>query len=105
MPFKENLRHYRQKAGLTSKEMASRLGITSTTYWNYENLASEPKYAMLLEICRILGCSPNDLLGYTGSTDSMDSEGKTDTCTETCATIQVHVNVHVHVHKGEENAL
>lgn len=67
MAFKENLRYYRKKAGLTSKEMASKLGIRYTTYLNYENLTSEPRYSMLLEICRILGQSPNDLLGYTGS--------------------------------------
>lgn len=67
MSFKQNLRYYREKAGLTSKEMASKLGIRYTTYLNYENLTSEPRYSMLLEICRILGRSPNDLLGYTGS--------------------------------------
>ena len=67
MSFKQNLRYYREKAGLTSKEMASKLGIRYTTYLNYENLTSEPRYSMLMEICRILGRSPNDLLGYTGS--------------------------------------
>ncbi|MGO5593408.1 helix-turn-helix domain-containing protein [Acidaminococcus sp. HCP3S3_G9_1] len=67
MAFKENLRYYREKAGLTAKELASKLGISYTTYLNYENIASEPRYSMLLKICHILGKSPNDLLGYTGS--------------------------------------
>lgn len=67
MSFMENLRHYREKAGLTAKELASKLGISYTTYLNYENIASEPRYSMLLKICHILGKSPNDLLGYTGS--------------------------------------
>lgn len=63
MAFKENLRYYREKAGLTAKELASKLGISYTTYLNYENIASEPRYSMLLKICHILGKSPNDLLG------------------------------------------
>lgn len=64
MAFRDNLRMYRERAGLTSKELADRLGISYNTYLNYENLSSEPRYEVLCRIARILSTSPNELLGY-----------------------------------------
>lgn len=64
MAFKDNLRKYRERAGLSSKELSKKLGISYTTYLNYENQSSEPRYDKLCEISHILHTSPNELLNY-----------------------------------------
>lgn len=64
MAFKDNLRRFRERAGFTSKQMADKLDISYNTYLNYENLSSEPRYALLCKIARILKTSPNELLDF-----------------------------------------
>lgn len=64
MNFKDNLRHYRELAGISSKEMAQKLEISYTTYLNYENKDSEPRYKTLCKIASLLNVTPNNLLGF-----------------------------------------
>ncbi len=64
MPFQENLRRYREKAGITARDMAKRIGVKYTTYANYENMGSEPKFDTLCKIAAALHVSIDDLLGY-----------------------------------------
>ena len=69
MDFKNNLRTIREKNDLTAKQLVDMLGISYSTYMNYENRGKEPKYEMLRKIASALGCTPNDLLGFSPSTD------------------------------------
>ena len=67
MTFKDNLRTYRLKNGLTAKALAECLGISYSTYMGYENEGKEPKYDLLCRIAGTLGCTPNDLLDFQPS--------------------------------------
>lgn len=67
MPFQENLRHYREKAGYAqAKDFAAFLGIKYTTYIAYENQGREPKYDTLRLIAATLNVSIDTLLGFSG---------------------------------------
>ncbi len=64
MGFKENLRHYREKAGYKqAKEFAEKLGIPYSTYAGYEIKDREPKYELLCKIADLLDVSLDELLG------------------------------------------
>lgn len=63
MKFAEKIKTLRQKQGLTQKEVAQAVGITSRTYGSYEQEGRYPRdrdiYTRLAEI---LGCETNYLL-------------------------------------------
>ena len=66
MNFKDNLKKYRESAGITSaKDFATTLGIPYQTYLNYENKGTEPKYDTLCKIATALHVTTDELLGYT----------------------------------------
>ena len=66
MNFKDNLKKYRESAGITSaKDFATALGIPYQTYLNYENKGTEPKYDTLCKIAATLGVTTDELLGYS----------------------------------------
>ena len=70
MGFTENLRAFREAAGISAKDFARQIGVPYTTYANYENVGSEPKYATLIKIASALHVSIDDLLGFkTGETN------------------------------------
>ena len=64
------IRKYRQVAGLSQKELASRLGISNSRVSNWEQGINRPDADMLADICR----SPSDLLGVTLTDDEFSSE-------------------------------
>lgn len=64
MGFKENLKHYREGIGITAKDFARLVGVRYTTYVNYENVGTEPKYETLIKIASALHVSIDELLGY-----------------------------------------
>lgn len=64
MTFQENLRRYREKAGLTAKEFAAMIGEKYTTYAGYETQGREPKYEKLCKIAAALHVTTDELLGY-----------------------------------------
>ena len=49
---------------LSDSEVARRAGLSQARYHNYVSDQTEPDLATLVRICRILGISPNDALGY-----------------------------------------
>lgn len=51
---------YRAAAGLTTAELAQRLGVTQKDVYEWENLEKEPDGATLRRIADILGCSADD---------------------------------------------
>lgn len=58
----ERLRQAREAKGLTQKDVADALGITSQAYQNYE-YGRELRSSAMVAICTTLGCSPSWLLG------------------------------------------
>ena len=62
MEFNVNLRNYREAAGLTQQQVAERLGITKSTYCNYESGKREPDVAKIKKIAKALGISADALL-------------------------------------------
>lgn len=62
MAFSENLRAARKAAGLTQQQVADRIGVTKSTYCNYEKGKREPDVLKIWEIVRVLGVSGDDLL-------------------------------------------
>ena len=66
MNFKDNLKKYRESAGITSaKDFATTLGIPYQTYLNYENKGTEPKYDTLYKIATALHVTTDELLGFS----------------------------------------
>ncbi len=63
MNLPERLKETRKAAGLTQKEVASKLGITEATYNRYEKGAHSPTPETLRSLCIILNVSADYLLG------------------------------------------
>ena len=59
----KRLRKAREEIGLSQKDMADAIGITPGAYQNYE-YGKEISSGRILQICAVLECSPNWLLGY-----------------------------------------
>lgn len=58
------LKKLRSNAGLSQQEMADRLGIPSRTYGAWERGESVINIRQAAAICNVLGCTPNDLVGW-----------------------------------------
>lgn len=58
----KRLKQARESRSITQRDMAERLGITIQAYQNYE-YGKEIASGRLIQICAILECSPNWLLG------------------------------------------
>lgn len=59
----KRLKQARESLGLSQKEVADQLALTTTAYQNYE-YGREISSGRLIQICAVLECSPNWLLGY-----------------------------------------
>ena len=65
MTFRDNLRHYREKAGYSqAKDFAAAIGVKYSTYIGYESQGKEPKYDTLRRIAAALNVSIDTLLGF-----------------------------------------
>jgi DNA-binding XRE family transcriptional regulator len=61
--FATRLRERRlQRADLPQSAMATAIGVEEEHYARYELGHTEPNLGTLLAICRVLDCTPNDLL-------------------------------------------
>lgn len=59
--FGKNLRRFRKQARLTQEEVAEKTGIAQQTLSAYENGGCKAKYPVLVELAKLLKCSPDDL--------------------------------------------
>lgn len=57
------IKAFRKEAGLTQREMATKLDLTFSTYSNYENNYREPSADIIGKICDILEIDLPDLMG------------------------------------------
>lgn len=58
------IKEARKLKGLTQKEVASIFRMTQQQYSRFENGIFELNYQQILDICRLLDISPNDLFGF-----------------------------------------
>ena len=60
---KENLRFYRKAKKLNQQEVADKIGVTRQCYSNYEQGIRQPSVEILRNICEVLECSADELIG------------------------------------------
>ena len=53
---------YREKAGLSQEELATRLGVSVTSISNIERGANYPSFENFIKILNIIGASPNQVM-------------------------------------------
>ena len=59
----KNIVKYREKVGLSQKELAQKLNTTSSRISNWEQGSNCPTIDILFEVCRVLNVSINDIYG------------------------------------------
>jgi transcriptional regulator with XRE-family HTH domain len=65
MPFMGNrLREQRERKRFTQQDIAAALGIKVPSYSDYERGEREPNTERLIQLCKILSCSADYLLGF-----------------------------------------
>ena len=58
----QRMRNAMDARGFSEASMASRLGVHKSTYNNWLNDRSEPKFETLLEFCEIVGIDVSDII-------------------------------------------
>lgn len=66
--FGQRLKAARQAIGMTQQEIAQRLGLTRNGYQFYELGKRDPSLPKLMQLCKVLNVSPNELLGWKSCT-------------------------------------
>lgn len=69
MTVSESLKKLRKKNGLSQKEFADKLEINARTYASYERGERDISTAVLLNICKTLNISSDELLGNTSAAE------------------------------------
>ena len=62
--FAERLKKIREEKGFSQRELAKKIGITSTQISYFENEITTPRLVTLEWLCEALGVSATELLGY-----------------------------------------
>ncbi len=71
------IKEYRNKAGLTQKDLADKLFVTYQAVSRWENDDAEPSFDTLKELCRILNCSTDELFGLEKDSDAEERKEQT----------------------------
>lgn len=58
------LKELRKAAGLSQQDLADALGMPCRTYGSYEREERSINLKLASDICNVLGCTPNDLVGW-----------------------------------------
>ena len=65
MNFAERLRLLREKEGFSQAALAVKIGIKPNAYNKIETRGTQPGPEMLIALAKALGCSVDELVGYT----------------------------------------
>lgn len=72
LSFGQRFKYLRHRAGLTQKEVASRLGFsTHVSIFKIENGKQEIPITMVPDVCKALSCTPFELLGLKPEGDML----------------------------------
>lgn len=63
--MKLRLAEIRESKRMTQQEIANVAGVSPKTEWNWEQGKSFPNASQIWDLALYLGCTPNDLLGWT----------------------------------------
>ena len=66
MDYSMQIKEYRKKSNLTQREIAKMLNISQPHYNDLENGKNFPNGKMILKLCDVFKCTPNDLFGIKG---------------------------------------
>jgi transcriptional regulator with XRE-family HTH domain len=61
-----NLRKARSRQGLTQDQVAASIDIPTEVYGRIEQGSMVPRLELLVTLCRRLGATPDQLLGFSG---------------------------------------
>jgi transcriptional regulator with XRE-family HTH domain len=76
-PFGRRARAYRVDAGLTRIQLAEEVGIQYAALRQWEVSAkANPTLATITKPADALGCTPDDLMGYGGSSPEGNEDGQ-----------------------------
>lgn len=70
----KNIRKYREQIGLTQKQLAEQIGISSARLSNWESGINRPDVDMLAKLCGLLSISANTLLALDCCPDTLSEE-------------------------------
>ena len=60
----DNLRLLRKSKGITQFELGDSIGVTQQAVQQYEKGYMVLSISLLIKICHVLECTPNDILGF-----------------------------------------
>jgi transcriptional regulator with XRE-family HTH domain len=70
------LKEFRKKANMSQRDVASAMNITQAYYCYWEKEINYPNAKQIKQLCKIFGCTPNDLLGikekYSDAMNKLD---------------------------------
>lgn len=65
-----NIKYYRKKAGITQKQLAELVGVTSTAVSNWESGQNSINTEILFKVCEVLNVSLNNIYSTTPAISS-----------------------------------
>ena len=78
MDFGKSFKFYRQKAGLTQKEAADKIGVKDYQLGNYETNRSEPSLEILKKMSKVYSVSIDKMLGNNLLANKLAGENDED---------------------------
>ena len=64
LDYMDRLRQARKEKGVLQKEISDHLGLAKSTYSMYETHQNKMDIETFAEVCRFLGVTPNEMLGF-----------------------------------------
>lgn len=100
--FGARLRHYRERAGMTQKELADKLGYTShTSIYKIEIGDNSIPLSKLPDFCVALDVEPWDLLGLSEKDKQIQIVAETMSGDSRSADLQKFVDLYLKLMKGD----
>ena len=78
MDFGKSFKFYRQKAGLTQKEAADKIGVKDYQLGNYETNRSQPSLEILKKMSKVYSVSIDKMLGNNLLANKLAGENDED---------------------------
>lgn len=67
------VKELRKSRGFSQSELANKLGVSRTTVTMWESSGQCPRLETAVRVASVLGCTIDDLLGCSPSTEKQDS--------------------------------